>query len=286
MMSLKRILLCVGCGLLWTLSAPSLPDERPELQLANVYEQGMPLSGYWVSEKLDGVRAYWDGERFLSRGGHGIAAPEWFTRGFPSFPLDGELWMGRQRFSEVSAAIRRKVPDPAEWREIRYMLFDLPGSESSFSERVVQMRELVATSSAESLDMIPQSLATDHQALQRRLEKVLARGGEGLMLHHGDNLYASGRTDALLKVKTHEDAEAQVVGHLEGKGKYRGMMGSIVVETPDGRRFRLGSGFSDAERRDPPAIGSTVTYKYYGLTSTGLPRFASFLRIRNDEPER
>ena len=258
--------------------------QPPALQLAKVYQPGMPLDGYWVSEKLDGVRAYWDGAQLWSKGGNRIAAPEWFTRGYPDQAMEGELWMGRGRFAEVSAAVRRLRPQAQEWRQIRLMLFDLPESRQPFAVRVQEMRALVAASSSYTLEMITQTPATDHDRLMLQLDKVMARGGEGLMLHHGDSVYHAGRSDAVLKVKSYQDAEARVTGHVGGKGKFAGMLGALQVETADGRRFRLGTGFSDAERRDPPPIGSTVTFKYYGLTATGLPRFASFLRVRRDEP--
>ena len=258
--------------------------QPPALQLAKVYQPGMPLDGYWVSEKLDGVRAYWDGAQLWSKGGNRIAAPEWFTRGYPDQAMEGELWMGRGRFAEVSAAVHRLRPQAQEWRQIRLMLFDLPESRQPFAVRVQEMRALVAASSSYTLEMITQTPATDHDRLMQQLDKVMARGGEGLMLHHGDSVYHAGRSDAVLKVKSYQDAEARVIGHVGGQGKFAGMLGALQVETDDGRRFRLGTGFSDAERRDPPPIGSTVTFKYYGLTATGLPRFASFLRVRRDEP--
>ena len=267
---------------MWLLAAVARAGEPP-LQLARVYQPGMDLQGYWVSEKLDGVRAYWDGQQLLSRGGNVIAAPEWFLRDFPDQPLDGELWMGRGRFAQVSAAIRRLQPKAEEWRQIRFMLFDLPASGVSFSERITRMRQLTRDTGSYHLAMVEQRPATDHEALLADLDRVLAAGGEGLM-HHGDSVYQTGRTAALLKVKTFQDAEATVVDYTTGKGKYQGQVGALVVETEAGRRFKLGSGLSDAERADPPPLGSTVTYKFYGLTSTGLPRFASFLRIRNDEP--
>ena len=268
---------------MWLLAAVARAGEPP-LQLARVYQPGMDLQGYWVSEKLDGVRAYWDGQQLLSRGGNVIAAPEWFLRDFPDQPLDGELWMGRGRFAQVSAAIRRLQPKAEEWRQIRFMLFDLPASGVPFSERIIRMRQLTRDTGSYHLAMVEQRPATDHEALLADLDRVLAAGGEGLMLHHGDSVYQTGRTAALLKVKTFQDAEATVVDYTPGKGKYQGQVGALVVETEAGRRFKLGSGLSDAERADPPPLGSTVTYKFYGITSTGLPRFASFLRIRNDEP--
>jgi DNA ligase-1 len=101
------------------------------------------------------------------------------------------------------------------------------------------------------------------------------------MLHNGNAMYRAGRTIDLLKVKRFEDAEALVIAHLPGKGKYHNMLGALLVKTHDGKQFRIGSGFSDAERRHPPPIGSSITYQYTGFTRKGIPKFASFQRIRS-----
>jgi DNA ligase-1 len=90
------------------------------------------------------------------------------------------------------------------------------------------------------------------------------------------------RSDDLLKLKRFDDAEAIVIAHIEGKGKFSNMLGALVVTTPEAREFKIGSGFSDLQRRDSPAIGSTITYKYQGFTASGLPRFASFRRERDN----
>lgn len=268
------------------LFSPVAVAKPPELTLANVYQKGMPLDGYWVSEKLDGVRAYWTGERFLSRGGYEYRAPAWFTIGFPTHPLDGELWMGRGRFAELSGAVRQVVPDDDDWRRIRFMVFDLPDQKATFDQRLNRLRALIEKVGSPYMAIVNQRRASSHENLMQRLDKVVADGGEGLMLRLGASGYRSGRSNDLLKVKQYQDAEAVVVRHLPGKGKYEGLMGSLLVELEDGRQFRIGSGFSDFERASPPKPGTTITFKYYGLTATGLPRFASFLRIRNDEPAR
>jgi len=268
------------------LFSPVAVAKQPELTLANVYQKGMPLDGYWVSEKLDGVRAYWTGERFLSRGGHEYRAPGWFTRGFPARPLDGELWMGRGRFAELSGAVRQVVPDDNDWRRIRFMVFDLPDKEATFDQRLARLRVLIQEVESPYMALVDQQRASTHEKLMQRLDKIVDGGAEGLMLKLGSSHYRSGRSDDLLKVKQYQDAEAVVVHHLPGKGKYEGLMGSLLVELDDGRRFRIGTGFSDSERASPPRPGTTITFKYYGLTASGLPRFASFLRIRNDEPAR
>lgn len=256
------------------------PTHPPGLILANVYREGIDLSRYWVSEKLDGVRAYWDGNRLITRGGHPIAAPDWFTSGFPAIPLDGELWMGRGTFETLSGTVRRLEPDHDAWRAVSYRVFDLPGMDAPFDERLQALERLPADTPNPHITPVEQFRVADHADLMARLETVVAAGGEGLMLHRADSFYRAGRSDDLLKVKPYLDAEARVIAHLPGKGKYEGMMGSLLVEEPSGRRFRLGTGFSDAERRSPPPIGSLVTFKYHGRTRNGLPRFAGFLRVR------
>ena len=268
---------------------PVVLSDTPPLALAGVYEEGVDLEAYWVSEKLDGVRAYWDGKQFWSRGGNVYRAPAWFTQDFPDVDpyveMDGELWMGRGRFAELSGAVRRLEPENGSWRNIRFMVFDLPTMGKPFSARVAAMKNLLEPSPSSFLSMVEQRRVASHESLMASLDKIVEQGGEGLMLKRGSSLPSAGRSDDLLKVKQYQDAEAVVVAHLPGDGKFQGMLGSIRVQRPDGREFHIGTGFSDAERKSPPPIGATVTYKHYGFTSTGLPRFASFLRLRADEPE-
>ena len=253
----------------------------PSLLLANIYRDDIDLGQYWVSEKLDGVRAYWDGETLTSRNGNRFNAPPWFIEDFPHVPLDGELWMGRGTFERLSGTVRRQTPDDAQWRGIRFMVFDLPSSPATFDRRLQRLREMFEAIESPHIVLVEQFRAADHDALMDTLNQVVGGGGEGLMLHRGSSLYTAGRTDDLLKLKPYEDAEAVVVGHLPGKGKLTGMLGALLVEMPDGRRFRLGTGFSVEERREPPPLGATVTYKHFGKTRNGVPRFASFLRIRD-----
>lgn len=268
-------------GLALALMVLPLRAGPPEILLANVYREGIDVSQYLVSEKLDGVRAIWDGEQLRFRSGNLIRAPKWFLEGLPAQPLDGELWLGRGRFDRLSGIVRREVPVDDEWRQVRYMIFELPGGDGSFHERVGRIEHLVAQAGLPWLEAVPQEV-TDWPSLQASLAAVLKAGGEGLMLHRADALYESGRSDTLLKLKPWLDAEAVVVGHLPGKGKYVGQLGALRLRLPDGRQFNLGTGFTDAQRRDPPPIGSLVTYRYRELTGSGLPRFASFVRRRDE----
>ena len=255
----------------------------PSVMLAERYS-GEAVADYWVSEKLDGVRGRWDGTTLYTRAGHRVATPGWFTARWPRVPMDGELWMGRGRFDEVSALVRTGDRSARGWTRLRFMVFDLPRHCGRFDQRVRHMRVLTGHAGVAWLQPVTQfRLATSAQ-LDERLRQVVHAGGEGLMLHHRDARYRSGRSEHLLKLKTHDDAEARVVAHTPGKGKYAGMVGALLVELPDGRQFRLGSGLSDADRASPPPIGTLVTYRYNGLTRTGLPRFARFMRVRDESP--
>ncbi|HQL49184.1 MAG TPA: DNA ligase [Holophaga sp.] len=261
------------------LAAAAFPTP-PDLLLAEVMPPDLNPAAYLVSEKFDGVRAYWDGRALWFRGGGRIPAPAWFLERLPPVPLDGELWMGRGRFEELSGEVRREQPREDAWRRIRYLVFELPGAPGPFEARARAIEALVARVGWPQLEAVAQTRVKDRAELQARLRDVLKAGGEGLMLHRADAPYATGRSDALLKLKPLLDAEAVVVGHIPGKGRLAGLVGALEVETPEGRRFRIGSGLTDALRRDPPPLGATITYTYRGLTRTGLPRFPAFLRLR------
>ena len=250
--------------------------------LAEVYAADVDVAQYWVSEKFDGVRAQWDGRSLRFRGGGIVPAPAWFTANFPAVPLDGELWIGRDQFDALSGTVRKVEPLDAEWRQVRYLIFELPGAAGSFTDRVAQMQQLVAQAKLPWLQAVGQTRVADRATLMKQLDAVVRAGGEGLMLHRADAPYHTGRSDALLKLKPWQDTEAVVVGHVPGKGKYQDMTGALTVEMPDGKRFRIGSGLSDSLRRHPPPIGTRITYRYQHLTKNGLPRFPRYLRVRED----
>ncbi|KFZ38679.1 hypothetical protein HR45_04440 [Shewanella mangrovi] len=251
----------------------------PNPELANVWQAQSSPSDFLVSEKLDGVRARWDGERLYSRSGLIIAAPHWFTKGFPDEPLEGELWGGYSSFDQVSL-IARGLTDDDAWRTIQYWLFDAPAAAGGFEQRYHHFQAFERLTPY--LRVIPQTRGTDVNALQQRLDDIVTRGGEGLVLHQRNAPIVAGRSPYLFKFKPVDDAEAKVLAVLPGNGKYAGMMGSLLVETAEGVRFKIGTGFSDAERRTPPAIGSWITFAHNGVTSSGKPRFARFLRVRLD----
>jgi DNA ligase-1 len=259
----------------------SLPETPPALLLAKVYENNIQLDDYWVSEKLDGVRAYWDGKNLISRQGNVFHAPYWFIKVLPEIKLDGELWLGRSRFDELSARVRKTTPVDKDWHDIKYMIFDLPGNKAIFTRRLAILKTLVYETNVKHIQLINQFKLSSPELLMQKLDELVKLKAEGLMLHRGSSFYKSGRQDDLLKLKRYLDAEAIVIKHIPGKGKFKGVLGSLLVETKDKKRFKLGSGFSLKERKNPPAIGALVTYKYFGLTNKGVPRFASFMRVRD-----
>jgi DNA ligase 1 len=281
----RRGLLAALCLLPALLPQAALATEAaPALLLAVDAPDDIDPAGYLVSEKYDGVRAFWDGTRLRTRSGNIIAAPAWFLRHLPPVALDGELWAGRGRFEALSGAVRRHAPRDAEWQRITYMAFDMPAAGGPFSERAEQLASLGQAIDWPGFQAVEQRRVAGRADLQRWLNEVVAAGGEGLMLHRADAARVMGRSPVLQKLKPVHDADALVLGTVPGRGRHAGRMGALRVQTPQGRVFLLGTGFSDAERAAPPAPGSIVTYRHRGHTESGLPRFASFVRVREPAP--
>ena len=258
------------------------PVASADLMLPRVYEGNIDVTKYLVSEKLDGVRARWDGKKLISRGGKVFAHPFWWTRNFPSEAIDGELWMGRGRFEDTLSVVRRSSPHSG-WVNVRFLAFDLPKHGGTFEQRDKALRRVVSRAGSDYLKKVRQFEVESYKHLSYLLERTVRAGGEGLMLHKKSGRYKSGRSSDLLKFKKFYDEEAVVVAHNKGKGKYRGMLGSLTVKTPEGIRFRIGSGFTDEQRQNPPPVGSTVTYRHSGFTKNGIPKSPSFWRVRESK---
>jgi DNA ligase 1 len=270
-------------SLLWVpLSTALAGQTAPDVLLAQIYQSGTNVQQFLVSEKYDGVRAIWDGKVLRTRAGNLINAPAWFIKDLPKIALDGELWLDRGQFDALSGAVRKDVPIDEEWKNISYLIFELPNAEGTFETRAKRIVEIVRQANVSHLKAVAQFHVKNEAELKKRLKQVVENGGEGLMLHRADAEYITGRSDALLKLKPLFDAEATVVAHTLGRGKYKGKLGALIVETPEGLRFKLGTGFSDAQRKNPPKIGSIVTYTYRDKTPKGKPKFASFLRERHE----
>ena len=250
---------------------------------ASNWDDQLDPSLYMVSEKLDGVRAIWDGAALRFRSGRPITAPAWFLAGLPAQALDGELWLERKRFDRLSGTVRKVQPVDAEWRALRYMVFDAPAPDAPFEARVQQLQSVVQRANQAWLVAMEQTRLASSTGLQTRLQQVASLGGEGLVLHRLDAPWQPGRSDAVRKLKLQPDEEARVVAHVAGKGKFEGQMGALLLEMPNGQRFALGTGFSAADRAKPPPIGAQVTYRYRDRTPQGLPKFASYLRVRAAE---
>ena len=252
-----------------------------DVMLSTVYEDNIDVSNWLMSEKLDGVRGYWDGEKLLSKNGNNLNPPETFVKNFPDFPVEGEIWGGRGTFEKtVSIVMKDEAHDG--WLELKFAIFDLPAAGGGFEERLKIARRWFDENPSEYAFVIVHKHVSGKEHLEKELQRVEQLGGEGLILRKPGSLYSTGRSSEILKVKSYYDMEAVVLEHIEGKGRNRGRMGSLLVELPDKTRFKIGSGFSDEDRINPPPIGSIITFKYYGHYKSGIPKFPSFLRIRED----
>lgn len=270
-----------------TIESSTTINAKPSIQHGIDYKPVYEIKNYFVSEKLDGVRGYWNGESLITRQGNIINSPDWFTQNWPAQAIDGELWIERNQFQRVLSCVRKKQPEQQQskscWRDVRFMMFDLPQHGGSFTDRVSAMKSLITQVKSPYFAMISQTKFNTLTEVDNRLASVMAMQGEGLMLHLDSAYYKKGRNTALMKLKKYQDAEAVVIGHSQGTGKYKNHLGALKVKTPEGIEFKIGSGFTDKQRANPPKIGSTITYKYNGFTSSGVPRFARYWRIRVNE---
>ncbi|MEW4341445.1 DNA ligase [Vibrio diabolicus] len=255
----------------------------PPVSLAQSYQDGIDVSEYWYSEKLDGIRAYWTGQHLVTRNGNRIYAPDWFIDSLPDYPLDGELWAGRGNFHLVQQTVLDKTPVESAWRNIDFMIFDMPYSAGDYRKRYYNIKDLVLEVDQPHIKYVEHRAIQNEVHLFAQLDKISISDGEGVMLRKVSSRYQAGRGSDLLKLKRYADDEALVVGYKPGTGRLLGMMGAMLVRLPDGTEFYIGSGFTDEVRRQPPKIGSTVTFRYNGFTHTGKPRFARFLRERLKE---
>ncbi len=261
-------------------TALQLTRSKPALLLGKEWTEDTDISGWWISEKLDGVRALWTGEEFVSRGGNKLNAPAWFTQALPALALDGELWMGRKKFADTISIVNSKEAGK-QWKKLVFMIFDAPELGGTFEKRRAILHDRMDKSRPPYARIVKHRICEDNEDLQSELEKVLSRGGEGLMLRKPLSLYERKRSGTLLKVKPWLNGEAIVLEHVPGKGKHKGRLGAIVVETPDGIRFKIGTGFSDHERDNPPLAGQSIMYKYRELTKSRIPRFPVYLKALN-----
>ena len=271
--------------------------KKAKFELLKLSEyKGQNVGGWLASEKLDGVRAYWDGRDLLSRNGKILAAPEGWSAHFPPFALDGELYTARGEFEKIQSIVMDKTPSIAAWSEIKFHVFDVPEASGGLLERLSELEKFIVKNpqAGQNLKIIKQVKIKNNAEFEAFAEAVIAKGGEGAVVREPNAPYERKRSKNALKYKKFKDAECEVTAINTGTGKYAGLMGSVTCkslgaagsnpdeQTPGGVKFKIGSGFSDEERANPPKIGSIITYKYQNLTAKGLPRFPVFLRVRED----
>lgn len=269
------LLLCYGL-----LSAISVGAAEP--MLPKVYSEQVDIDGWLMSEKLDGVRGYWDGQQLFSKNGHRLNPPEEFICDLPEFPIEGELWGGRGTFEQTVAIVKRKQSYDG-WLQLKFAIFDVPAAPGGFTQRIEIVQNWFAEHPSRHAFVISQIPLKNENHLQKELQRIEHLGGEGLIVRKPEAFYTAGRSMEILKVKSYQDAEATVVAQLPGKGRNQGRLGSLLVQLDDGQQFRIGTGFNDAEREKPPSVGEVITFKYYGKYQSGLPKFPVFLRVRQDK---
>jgi DNA ligase-1 len=250
--------------------------------LAHKWSGGDP-TGYWMSEKLDGVRAYWTGEKLITRNGNEIHAPEWFLNSLPSIALDGELFAGRGEFQKTVSIVRKKKPVDSEWRSMHYRVFDAPEVPGPVEKRWAAMNKAIR--GKKHVETVEQVKCKGESHLRQYHKKIRKQGGEGVMLREPNSRYEGKRSHTLLKVKDFEDTEAKIVGYTPGTGKHKGKLGAYEVVLVDDKsiRFKVGTGISDAERERPLKIGKIITIKHQGVSKAGVPRFPALITARDYE---
>lgn len=281
-MLIKNIsIIFISFSLLMPLAIAQDANKKPELILLKPYQskQQLNIKNWYMSEKLDGVRAYWDGHALYSRNGNRFAAPDWFIKGFPEFELDGELWTKRGDFEHIVSIVQKQSPHDG-WHEISYQIFEVPNAPGNLSQRLDKIRLYLQNQPSSVIKIIPQQNCNGDAHLQSFLDEIEKLGGEGVVLRDPELSYHIGRSHSSLKVKRFQDAECKVTGYKEGRGKFKGLTGALYCQMADMRIITIGSGLTNDERKNPPAIGTIITYKYNGYTLKGKPRFPVYLRTR------
>jgi DNA ligase-1 len=257
-----------------------LHGEGPKLFSLKVYRDDINVTDWVMSEKLDGVRAYWDGKQLISRSGRVLNPPRSFTQGFPPFALDGEIWSRRGEFEHIVSIINTKESQE-NWDELSYNIFEVPHQKGGLLQRLDVLEKYLYAHVAEKLHILKQTKIKDEHQVKSFFEQVIARGGEGIVLRDPDEPYYTGRTSSALKYKPFTDAECKIIAVIEGKGKFSGQLGAVKCDYK-GKIIKIGSGFTSEQRKNSFLIGTVISFKYYGLTHLGNPKYPVFLRVRTD----
>ena len=254
--------------------------EKPDLMLLENYKD-QNVTGWVMSEKLDGVRGYWDGNQLFTRGGVPLTPPAYFLENFPPFAIDGELFSQRDQFAEISSIVR--AYQDKGWHTLKLYVFDVPDAKGDLFTRLATLKAYLAKHPSQHIEIIEQTPIESPEHIRQFLRQVEQQKGEGIVIRNPNAPYERKRSSQILKLKTALDEECTVIAHHAGKGQFENVMGSLTCENHRGQ-FKIGSGFKLADRINPPPIGSSITYKYRGLTNKGKPRFATYWRKKIEEP--
>jgi DNA ligase-1 len=267
------------------------PSHRPvskskfAAMLAKNYDPKIDPTGWWHSEKLDGVRAAWLGQEFVSRNNKIFRSPQSFKKYFPKDEvLDGELFTKRGDFKGAVSIVSHKTPNEKEWGKIKYMAFDLPHHKGKFEDRMKKLKSIVSRSCRGKkncpIKVVKQTKIKNRSHLSQLHKSITRQKGEGSMLRKPNSPYENKRSSSLLKLKNILEDDAVVVSHEKGSGKYSKMLGKLVVKWKKGKhkglQFKVGSGLTDNERKNPNKfypIGKTVNIQFTEIQSSGKPRF-------------
>jgi len=258
------------------LASLSLFASKPDLLLLKTYKN-QNTTNWVMSEKLDGIRAYWNGKQLLSRGGKVIHAPKWFVKDYPPFEIDGELWSKRGDFENISSIVRDKIPSK-EWIQIKHYIFEVPNAKGDLFQRLDKVKPY----ENKYIKILPQMKVKNKEHQNTFLKQIEEQNGEGIVVRDPRSLYINKRTSKALKVKSFKDTECKILGYTNGKGKYTGKVGAIICQLSKEIIFKIGSGLSNDFRNNPPKIGTNITFKYQNITKYGKPRFPVYLRIREN----
>ncbi|KAF8579883.1 DNA ligase/mRNA capping enzyme [Ramaria rubella] len=264
--------------------------KAPPLLLANSWkiDGGQDVVGWWASEKLDGVRVFYDGKQMISRLGNPFTPPKDLLAKLPrDITLDGELFGGRGKFQDTVSVV--KTINSPHWQSITFQVFDVPSKgELPFEDRMAFLQTLFGPSGSHAspeIQIVEQTEVQSREQILEMLKDVESKGGEGLMLRKPESVYEGRRSSTLLKIKSFYDAEARVTGYEPGKGRNKGTTGALKCVMESGKKFNVGTGLSDKQRKNPPKIGSIVVYRFQELTRDGVPRFPSFIGEAADKTE-
>lgn len=261
------------------ISSYSAFASKPDLFLLKTYNENFNVIGWVMSEKLDGVRGFWDGKKLISRGGNIFNPPKWFVKSFPPFAIDGELWSKKNDFENIVSIVRSQKDKG--WDKIKFMIFEVPNQKGGLLKRLSVLEQYLKSNPTKIIKIIKQIPIKTQVDLDVYLKKIVAKKGEGVVVRNPNTPYQIGRLSGALKVKKYFDDECIVREILSGKGKYKNKMGSVLCVLSSGKKVKIGSGFTDDERDNPPKIGVKITFKYYGLTKKGKFKYPVFLRIRS-----